>query len=367
VAFNVLNVIDRDSDVWQTLWHWPKIELHRHLEGSIRLNTLIDVAHEFDIALPAYNSDQLRPHVQMTDSDEASMAVFLSKFDVLRRFYCSMDIIRRITHEAIEDAARDNVQYMELRFTPHALARQNDFSYGDVIACVCEEAHRAQTLLNIRVNLIISVNRHESVTIAGRVIDAAIEAKDSAIVAVDLAGQEAGYSARPFEEIFRRARAAGLHATVHAGEWDGASNVREAIEVLGATRIGHGVRSIEDSRIIQLVRERGVTLEVCPTSNLQSGAVRDVRHHPLIDLSQLNLATTINTDDPSISNITLTDELALAHRGLGLSLETIRRNILNAARAAFIPSDEQAKLVAQYRSVLGMDDTRPLSPDRLPQ
>ncbi len=109
MAFNVESVVNRDSDLWKTLWAWPKIELHRHLEGSIRLPTLIEVAHEFDIPLPAYDVDELRPHVQVTDEDDSSSSVFLSKFNVLRQFYCSMDIIQRITREAVEDAARDNV------------------------------------------------------------------------------------------------------------------------------------------------------------------------------------------------------------------------------------------------------------------
>jgi adenosine deaminase len=357
VAFNVESVVNRDSDIWQTLWAWPKIELHRHLEGSIRLETLIDVAQEFDISLPAYTQRELRPHVQVTDEDESSSAVFLSKFNVLRQFYCSMDIIQRITREAVEDAARDNIKYMELRFTPHALARHNNYSYEDVIALVCDESSRAAEALDIRVRLIVSVNRHESLEIAEQVLDAAIATKNCALVAMDLAGQEAGYSARPFKDLFDRAKAEGLRLTVHAGEWQGADNVREAIEVLGADRVGHGVRAVEDSRVIQLVRERGTTLEVCPTSNMQSGVVTRLEQHPLIDLTYLSVNSTINTDDPALSGITLTDELALAHLGLGLPLDKIRRNVLNAAKAAFLPRDERNQLVAQFRSDMGMDDT----------
>lgn len=357
MAFNVQSVINRDSDIWRSLWAWPKIELHRHLEGSIRLATLIEVAHEFDIPLPAYTVDQLRPHVQVTAADDASSTAFLSKFDVLRKFYCSMDIIERIAREAVEDAAQDNVKYMELRFTPHALARFNDYSYADVIERVCSATQAAQARHDIRVRLIVSVNRHESVEIAEQVLEAALAANHCDIVAMDLAGQEVGYSARPFQPLFERAQAAGLSLTVHAGEWDGADNVREAVEVLGADRIGHGVRAVEDAAVVQLVRERGVTLEVCPTSNMQSGVVSELHHHPLIDLSTLEVATTINTDDPSISDITLTDELVLAHTGLGLSLDRIRTNILNAAKAAFLDDDERAALVAQFRTALGMDDT----------
>jgi adenosine deaminase len=356
VAFNVESVVNRDSEIWKTLWAWPKIELHRHLEGSIRLPTLIEVAGAYDIPLPAYDEKELRPHVQVTDEDEASSSVFLSKFNVLRQFFCSMDIIRRITREAVEDAARDNVRYMELRFTPHALARQNSYTYKDVIALVCEESTRAAAENGIRVRLIVSVNRHESVEIAEQVLNAALSTQNCALVAMDVAGQES-YSARPFKSLFDRAKAEGLRLTVHAGEWEGAPNVREAIEVLGADRIGHGVRSVEDSRVIQLVRERGTTLEVCPTSNMQSGVVARLEQHPLIDLSYLGVNTTINTDDPALSGISLTDELVMAHVGLGIPLDKIQENVLNAAKAAFLPPEERVQLVAEFRRGMGMDDT----------
>ncbi|MBN1200876.1 MAG: adenosine deaminase [Anaerolineae bacterium] len=345
-------MVKRDSQLWKTLWAWPKIELHRHLEGSIRLTTLIEVAREYDIPLPSYDKEALRPYVQMTDEDEADFAVFLGKFNVLRQFYRSTDIVRRLAYEAVEDAALDNIKYMELRFTPYALARQNNASYRDVIACVCEETARAQAEHNIQVKLIVSVNRHESVQIAEQVLNAALTRSDNQIVAMDLAGLEVGHSAQPFCKLFKRAREAGLHLTVHAGEWAGAQNVYDAVVHIGAERIGHGVRSIEDSEVVRLVRERGITLEVCPTSNLHTGVVSQPDQHPLIDLTYLNVLTTINTDDPSLSNITLTDEFALAHVALGLPEETLKDNILNAARAAFLPDDERAALVRQFETAL---------------
>jgi adenosine deaminase len=357
VAFNTHSVVNRESGIWQTLWAWPKIELHRHLEGSIRLSTLIEAAEEYDIPLPAYTVDQLRPHVQVTSEDDANSTVFLSKFDMLRKFYCSMDIIRRITREAIEDAAGDNVRYMELRFTPHALAEQTKLSYEDVIAGVSEEVAQAQADNDVRTRLIISVNRHESVEIAEQVLNATLEVSNSEIVALDLAGQEMNHSAAPFRDLFIRAKDKGLYITVHAGEWDGAANVREAIEVLEADRIGHGVRAVEDSAVVQLLRQRRVTLEVCPTSNMQSGVTARLEHHPLSDLSYLRVPTTINTDDPCLSNITLTDELALCHMGLGLPLGRIKSCVMNAVRAAFLPDDERNELNLEFRAAMGLDDT----------
>jgi adenosine deaminase len=291
--------------------------------------------------------------VQVSDDDEADFGVFMGKFNVLRQFYRSLDIIRRITREAVEDAAGDQIRYMELRFTPHALARVNNHSYEDVIRCVCEEADRAQADFGIQVKLIVSFNRHESILIANRVLDAALLFNgEKNIVGIDLAGLEVGHPARPFQTLFEQAKKAGLHLTVHAGEWEGAANVRDAIVDMKAERIGHGVRVIEDSTVIQLVRERHVTLEVCPTSNLHTGVVHYLHHHPLGDLLYLGLPVTINTDDPSLSNITLTDELVLAHVGLGLPLDMLKTATLNAAQAAFLPEPERAALVAEIQTAL---------------
>ncbi len=352
MAFNAHTVINREHALWKSLWSWPKIELHRHLEGSTRLTTLIEVAREFDIPLPAYDLEHLRPYVQMTDDDEANFAVFLSKFNVLRQFYRSPQVIRRITREAIEDAAADNIKYMELRFTPHALARQNECSYEEVIRTVAEASARAQVDFDIQVKLIVSFNRHEPVDVAEQVLDAVLALKNSSIVAIDMAGLEDEHPAAPFRAMFERARAKGLFVTIHAGEWAGPESVQDAIEHAQPQRIGHGVRTVEDSAVVKLVREHGITLEVCPTSNLQSGVVSRLQHHPLPDLMFLELPTTINTDDPSLSNITLTDELMLAHVGLGVSLDLIKRNILNAARSAFLPRDERAALAAWFEDAL---------------
>ncbi|NDJ77673.1 MAG: adenosine deaminase [Chloroflexi bacterium] len=350
--FNAHTIIDRQDKLWQTLHGWPKIELHRHLEGSTRLSTLVEVAREYDIPLPAYDVEHLRPYVQMTENDEPNFAVFLSKFSVLRHFYRSATIIRRITREAIQDAAADNIKYMELRFTPHALARQNECTYEEVIGYVCEASTLAQRDFGIQVRLIVSVNRHESVDIAHQVLDATLAVGNSDVVAMDIAGLETDHPARPFQPFFDRARENGLHVTVHAGEWDGAASVRDAVESARPTRIGHGVRAIEDSEVVRLVREHGITLEVCPTSNMQSGSVAHLEHHPLSDLHYLDVLTTINTDDPSVCDITLTDELTLAHTALGLPPDVIKQTILNAARSAFLPDAERMELVAWFEREL---------------
>jgi adenosine deaminase len=202
------------------------------------------------------------------------------------------------------------------------------------------------------VQLIVSVNRHESLVEAEQQIQAAIDQRDRGIVGVDLCGQEPGFPANPFAEMFREARQAGMGVTIHAGEWAGPSNIRYAIESLGATRIGHGVRIFEDPSVVDLARDAGILFEVCPTSNWQTGVVASLAQHALPEMELAGLRTTVNTDDPAICNTTMSDELAVAVDGLGLDVSYVRRAILTAAEAAFLPDAEREALVAWFARAL---------------
>ena len=321
----------------------PKVELHRHLEGSLRLDTLLDLTRTLGITLPLRPS--LRSLVQMQPDDPFNFSTFLSKFQTLRQFYLSPDVIKRVTYEAVEDAAVDSVRYMELRFTPVALTRSRGFPLGDVMDWVAESAAQAAKDYGIKVRLIASVNRHESLELAAEVAELAAQRIKSGIIALDLAGNEAQFSAAPFADIFRRAHSDGLAITVHAGEWNSAANVREAIEVLGADRIGHGVRILEDPDVIALASERCIPFEVCVTSNYQTGVVAALTDHPIVRMLVAGLNVTINTDDPSISAITLSDEYRVVCRDLGISRQYLTERILAAAQASFLPQAERESLV----------------------
>ena len=323
---------------------FPKVELHRHLEGSLRLSTLLDVARNYHIDLPG--SDGLRPLVQVMPSDPRTSRNFLSKFETLRKFYRSPEVIQRITEESIADAAADNVRYLELRFTPAALSKVNGFALSDVMDWVIEGVKKGQDEHQITTRLIASINRHESLDLAAQVARLAAERLDSGIVGLDLAGDENGYPSAPFEPIFREAKEGRLNITVHAGEWGSVENVAEAINLFNAERIGHGVRVMDDPAVVDLARERDTTFEVCITSNFQSGVVTSVSEHPILPMLGENLNATIHTDDPSISQITLSDEYRLVCEQLGVSLGSLREQVLAAARAAFLPEGERDSLVA---------------------
>jgi len=329
----------------------PKVELHRHLEGSLRLDTMVDIARQHGIEIPE-DVIRLSTLVQIQEEDKFTFQNFLSKFNTLRLFYRSPDAIHRITREAIEDAAKDHVKYLELRFTPVALSRAERFPLHDVIDWVITSSKEAAGKNNVIVRLIASVNRHEGTDLAEQVAWLAAEHIKDGLVALDLAGNEAEYKSEPFYGIFKEAKQAGLHVTIHAGEWGPAPHVKEAILELGTERIGHGVRVLEDHDIMALARERQTAFEVCITSNYQSGVVASLDGHPLMDMINAGLNATINTDDPSISRITLSHEYYTACEELHMSQKILRERIVAAAQAGFLADDEKETLVQQLRQDL---------------
>ena len=324
----------------------PKVELHRHLEGSLRLDTMVDIARQHGITIPA-DVLRLSTLVQVQEEDKFTFQNFLAKFNTLRLFYRSPDAIYRITREAVEDAARDNVRYLELRFTPVALSRAERFPLHDVVDWVISSAQEAAQKHNVIVRLIASMNRHESTELAEQVAWLAVEHLEDGLVAIDLAGNEAEFKTEPFYGVIKEARQSGLHVTIHAGEWGPATNVREAIVELGAERIGHGVRVLEDENVVALARERGTAFEVCVTSNYQSGVIGSLDTHPLMRMLDAGLNVTLNTDDPSISRITLSHEYYTACEDLRMTQTTLRQRIMAAAKACFLPADQKETLVTR--------------------
>ena len=344
--------IKRRKSLHETLQNLPKVDLHRHLEGSLRLSTLAEIAHEHGVDLPSYDIEELRPYVQITTDEAPDFHTFLEKFSFLARFYSKLDCIDRISYEAVADAAQDNVKYLELRFNPVTLALSQGFYFEEVMERVISAVKKAEQDFDITVKLLTTIRRDYDQDTASRIVDMAIHYADQSIVGLDLAGDEVHYSARPFAALFSKAKEVGLGITVHAGEAAGAESVRTAIELLRADRIGHGVRASEDLAVMDLVRERGITLEICPTSNIQTAAVKAITKHPLRAFHQIGLPVTINTDDPSVSNTTLTDEYMVAVRGIGVTVPEIKQMILTGVCAAFLPQSEKEQLEARFTEAL---------------
>jgi adenosine deaminase len=321
----------------------PKVELHRHLEGSLRVSTMTEVAKAHGLEI--VSTGQLRPLVQVHENEPYTFKNFLSKFATLRLFFRTPEVIARVAREAVADAAADNIRYFELRFTPVALSIAQGFDMGEVMDWVAENVQAASQEFGVTTRLIASVNRHESVDIAEKVTRLAADRMHKGFVGIDLAGNEAEFPGEPFAGVFREAKQAGLHSTVHAGEWGGAFNVAEAIVTFGAERIGHGVRVLEDPSIVELAANKRTVFEVCVTSNHQTGVVSSLKEHPINRMLDSGLNVTLNTDDPSISRITLGHEYQLGCEEFGMTLAGLKERVLAAAQAAFLPPLERQELV----------------------
>jgi adenosine deaminase len=332
-------------DLLAVIQNLPKVDLHRHLEGSLRFTTIVELVQELNLDLPR-TPEELNKLVQIRPGDPRTPKHFLSKFKTLRQLYRKPSILERITLEAIEDAAEDGICYLELRFTPIALTNSGDILLSEAFSSVIEAVEQATKRFDISVGLIASLNRHESLESAERVAQLAIDNLEKGVVGLGLAGEEWSTPTSAFASIFTKAKQAGLGITIHAGEWGKPISIREAIEILGATRIGHGIRVLEEPELVRDVRERNTVLEVCLTSNEQSGAVPSLHAHPLPSMIDAGLQVTLNSDDPGISNIRLSDEYQKAIEAFDLSLITLKGLILAGAQAAFLSKPLKTRLEA---------------------
>ncbi|MBL9215809.1 MAG: adenosine deaminase [Opitutaceae bacterium] len=323
----------------------PLIDLHRHLDGNMRLETILDLGRRHGIRLPADTPEGLRPHVQV-DGAVADLVTFLRKFDWMVAVLADPAACGRVARENVEDAHREGIDYVELRFSPAFMARAHGLDPARVVAAVVEGVDEGRRATGVRVNLIGILSRTFGPEACMRELEALLTQRDR-LVALDLAGDERRWPAELFREHFRRGRDAGWGVTVHAGEAGGAGSVWAALRELGATRIGHGVRAIDDPRLLDHLAEHRIGLEVSLTSNLQTSTVARLADHPLKEFLRRGLLATINTDDPSISGIDLRHELEVAAPAAGLTPEEIRQARRNAVAIAFLPAEEKAALVAR--------------------
>ena len=327
------------------------IDLHRHLDGSVRLQTILELGQQFGLPLPAGTLESLRPHVQVTQPVVGVMA-FVAKFEWMQQVMVNTDAVRRIAYENVADAVDEGIDYLELRFSPFFMAEKHGLDLTDVVRAVCEGVTRGAADFPIKVNLIGIMSRTYGVESCHRELDAILSqhaarksqhSQETSIVGLDLAGDEISFPSRLFVDHFCRARESGLHVTVHAGEVPVGSphaalaleNIRIAIHELGAERLGHAVRAVDDPGLLELIMERNIGIESCLTSNLQTSIVSSLLEHPLNTFLEHDLLVTLNTDDPGISNITLDHEYQVAAREMGLGADTLRRLKANAQRVAF--------------------------------
>ncbi|MEP7015120.1 MAG: adenosine deaminase [Verrucomicrobiota bacterium] len=321
----------------------PLIDLHRHIDGSVRLATLVDLAKKHGVKLPGATVEELRPHVQVMERQPGVMA-FISKMLWMTAVLGDIDACRRVSRENVEDAEREGIDYIELRFSPWFMAEPHRLDLDAVVEAVAEGVAEGEQATGVRVNLIGILSRTYGVEIAKKELDALLTQRGR-ILALDLAGDEANFPARLFTEHFRRARDAGWRVTVHAGESAGPESVWDAVQLLGAERIGHGVRAMEDPALIDFLVEKRIGVEANLTSNVQTSTVPDLTSHPLREMLDRGLLASINTDDPGVSAIDLPYEFEVAAPAAGLSPEQIRQAQRNALEMAFLSTEEKVELL----------------------
>jgi len=334
----------------ELLQRLPKAELHCHLDGSVRPETLLELAREYRQPIPRDDADALREYMRVDDA--RSLEDYLARFDVTLGVMQTADALERIAYELAMDAARDGVWYIEVRYAP-VLNVKRGLSLGEAIEAPLRGLERALKDGGAIGRVIICGLRHLSPEVSMELAKLAVSYKHRGVVAFDLAGGELGNPAAPHAAAFAYAREHDLACTCHAGEGADASSVREAVHVCGAHRIGHATRLIEDESLTQYVNDRRIALEICLTSNVQTHAVESYEEHPLRRYYDRGMNVVLNTDNRLMSGTTLTDEYAWAAKALGFTFDELADIALNSFASAFLPWQERETLVARARGEIG--------------
>ena len=323
--------------------NYPLVELHRHLDGSVRLETILDIGLKHNLPLPANTLEGLRPYVQVTEA-KPSILDFFEKFEWLTAVMLNEESCRRIAYENVEDAKNEGLDYIELRFSPWFMAEKNHLDPEGVVAAVVDGVQAGIRDFGLPVNLIGIISRTYGPEVGMQELDALLTQKE-AIIALDLAGDEIHYPGELFIEHFRKARDAGWHSCPHAGEAAGPESIWQAINDLGAERIGHGVAAVQDVVLMDYLAEYSIGVETSLTSNVQTSAVPSYAAHPIKLFLQAGIRDTINTDDPGISAVTISHEYNQAAVEAGLSEEEIFQAQKNALEVAFLSQSEKEDLI----------------------
>ena len=323
---------------------WPKIDLHRHLSGSLRMETQMEIAKEYKLDLPYDNTKDFYKYVKFAHSHKPDLLEFLKKFH--HDWYFTLEIVERFAYEAILDAAADNVVYLELRFSPAHFSRLKKFPEHDTTEAILRGCKRASRETGVMVKYIVTLGRHKQAhSELFHTVDVAGDFHDQGVVALDLAGDEINHPPEEFIDIFNYARTKyNLKATIHAGEVSSADHIVTTIHKLHADRIGHGVTAIQSEEVIKTLVSECIALETGLSSNVQTGAAPILSEHPCKELLERGVLITLNSDDPQISDIILSEEYYLALTEVGLSMEQFKQTLANSVAVSFTTETEKKEI-----------------------
>ncbi|AAW84588.2 adenosine deaminase [Aliivibrio fischeri ES114] len=320
----------------------PLTDLHRHLDGNIRIETILDLGQKFGLDLPAYDIEALRPHVQIVEA-EPSLVAFLSKLDWGVAVLGDLDACRRVAYENVQDAMNAQIDYAELRFSPYYMAMKHNLPIAGVVEAVVDGVEAGCRDFGIKANLIGIMSRTFGQDACQQELDGLLTQKHK-LVAIDLAGDELGQPGDLFVNHFKQVKDADLRVTVHAGEAAGAASMWQAINELGAVRIGHGVKAIEDPKLMEYLAKNNIGIESCLTSNIQTSTVASFESHPIKTFLDYGVKVCLNTDDPAVEGIELPHEYEVAAPKVGLTPEQLKQIQINGLDLAFLSDSEKQAL-----------------------
>jgi adenosine deaminase len=327
----------------------PKAELHCHLDGSLRPQTLIELGREYDVQLPTESADELRDYMLVNDAE--TLEDYLARFEVTISVLQTAEAIERVAYELGEDAARDGVRYLEVRNAPILNSRRK-LSAAEALDAQLRGLARAEEDYGIVARSIVIALRQLSPMVSLELARLAVAYRDKGVVAFDLAGGELGHPASAHSLAFAYARENNLAVTVHAGEGDGADSVRQAVHTCCANRLGHATRLIEDAALTQYVNDRRIGLEICLTSNVHTGAAASYEEHPLRKYFDRGMNVSLNTDNRLMSGTTLTDEYLYAAKYLDFTFDELCTLSLNGFESAFLPWEQRMLLLQDVSAEL---------------
>ena len=321
----------------------PKADLHLHLDGSVRPETVAELSKKSDKPVDLATAQRK----MRVGSESRSLVDYLSKFPFVNHYLQAPEQLARVTRELLADCAAEKVKIAEVRFSPwlHTLRGASIAAILDGVLTGFAEGSKAT---GVRGGVIVCGLRDQTPERISELAELSIANRDKGVIAIDLAGNEADYDAKNAVAAFAAAGAAGLRRIAHAGEAEGPESIRQAIETLGAERIGHGTKLLGDPALQAEVAQRGIPLEVCLTSNVQTRAVSDYSGHPFCRYLRAGVKVTINTDNRTVSNTTASHELALAWYWGELTREELKRLVTNGVDASFLPSEEKARFHEEF-------------------
>ncbi len=328
----------------------PKSDLHVHLDGSLRIDTMLQLARDQGVTLPATDPEGLARAMHVGENT-GTLERYLEAFDITLSVLQTAEALYRAAFELAEDAAEENVRYMEVRYSP-MLHTQRGLRLTQVVETVIRGLHDAELKFGIESRLILCGIRNISPEHSLAMAELVVAYKGRGVVGFDLAGAEYDYPPKDHQEAFALVRRNNINVTIHAGEAYGPASIAQALHVCGAHRIGHGCRLREDGDLLHYVVDHRIPLEVCPSSNVQTGAIKSIAQHPIRLYFNLGARVTINTDNRLITDTSVSKELWLLHTQAGFRLSEIKLMIMNGFKSAFLPFHEKRRFLRQINAEL---------------